>query len=60
LITREMLNENNLKITIVDLSTIRIDVDSVRFIDNPVYIEDNTDDPIQNLVAPLLDWWYKE
>jgi len=60
LITREMLNENNLKITIVDLSTIRIDVDSTRFLDNPVYIEDNTDAPIQDLVAPLLDWWYKE
>ena len=55
-----MLNENNLKITIVDLSTIRIDVDSIRFLDNPVYIEDNTDAPIQDLVAPLLDWWYKE
>jgi len=55
-----MLNENNLKITIVDLSTIRIDVDSTRFFDNPVYIEDNTDAPIQDLVAPLLDWWYKE
>jgi|TARA_R110002096_G_scaffold304177_1_gene499108 hypothetical protein len=57
-----MLNENNLKITIVDLSTIRIDVDSIRFIDNPVYIEDNSDNSdgsIHDLVAPLLDWWYK-
>ena len=55
-----MLNENNLKITIVDLSTIRIDVDSVQFLDKPVFVEDTTDNPIQDLVAPLLDWWYKQ
>ena len=55
-----MLNENNLKLTIVNPFTIRIDVDSTRFEGLPVYIEDNTDDPIQDLVAPLLDWWYKD
>jgi len=55
-----MLNENNLKLTIVDPFTIRIDVDSIRFDGLPVYIEDHshdhTDGSIQELVAPLLDW----
>jgi len=59
-----MLNENNLKLTIVDPFTIRIDVDSIRFDGLPVYIEDHSHDhsdgSIQELVAPLLDWWYKE
>ncbi len=49
--------DEGLKITILNNDNVVIDAGSGR---KPVYIEDNSDGSIHDLVAPLLDWWNKE